>query len=107
MSYTAEKSAPNSGGRPDRPFHPKVVQRARDLSARFEIRIIPDDQSGCVGRVAELPTVFGCGETDDQALKATRELLQWALAYLIERGRSLPVPITAWFARLYLKIKEP
>jgi predicted RNase H-like HicB family nuclease len=69
-----------------------VVERARELSARYEIHIARDGESGYVGRVSELPTVFGCGATDAEALRATRELLQWALAYLIEQERPLPAP---------------
>lgn len=90
MSRTPAKSALSSVETPDRPFDPQVVERARGLSARYEIHVAPDGESGYVGRVAELPTVFGCGATDAEALRATRELLQWALAYLIEQDRPLP-----------------
>src|SRR4051794_24148464 len=92
MSHTPAKSAPSSAATLDRPFDPQVVERARDLSARYEIHIAHDGKSGYVGRVAELPTVFGCGTTDADAFRATRELLQWALAYLIEQDRPLPAP---------------
>ena len=76
----------------DRPFDPQLVERAHELSARYEIRVAPDGQAGYVGRVTEMPTVFGCGRTDAEALSATRELLKWALAYLIEQNRPLPTP---------------
>ena len=72
--------------------NPAVLKRARELSAAFSISISRDGRSGYVGRVSELPTVFGCGTTDVDALRATRESLRWALVYLIEGGRRVPSP---------------
>lgn len=92
MSNTLAKSAQNSGEAPDRPFEPHVVVRAQDLSARYVIQVAPNGDTGYVGRVAEMPAVFGLGETDAEALRTTRDLLKWALAYLIEQGRPLPLP---------------
>ena len=74
----------------DRPFDPRVVERAKSLADRYPVTVRRDGQ-GYVGTVAELPAVFGCGATSESALTATRDLLTWALAYLIEAGRD-PAP---------------
>ena len=82
----------NSAASPEVALDPAVIGRARELSARYSINVIRDDDFGYVGRVTEFPAVFGCGTTDSEALRSTRELLQWALAYLIEAGRPFPSP---------------
>jgi predicted RNase H-like HicB family nuclease len=92
MSRTPVKSAPPSGGVPDQPFDPKVVARAEELAARYEVRVRQDGPSAYVGTVIEVPTVFGCGASEAAAVQKTRELLKWALAYLLENGRTPPAP---------------
>jgi predicted RNase H-like HicB family nuclease len=74
------------------PFHPAVIERAHELAAHYEIRIARNGGAGYVGRVTELPAVAGHGQTDAEALRVTRELLQWAIAYLIEKSRPVPTP---------------
>ena len=91
MSTTPVRSAPSSGAAPDRPFEPAVVERARDLAGRYRIDV-REDPRGYVGTVAAMPTVFGCGPSRDAAMEQTRELLKWAIAYLIETGRTPPGP---------------
>jgi predicted RNase H-like HicB family nuclease len=70
-----------------------VIDQAQELSTRYSINVMRDGDYGYVGRVSEFPTVFGCGETDSEALRSTRELLKWALAYLIESDRPVPMPL--------------
>ena len=86
------KSPMNSAASAEVALDPAIIGRARELSARYSINVIRDDDFGYVGRVFEFPAVFGCGTTDSEALLSTRELLQWALAYLIEAGRPFPLP---------------
>ena len=90
MSPTPAKNAVNSAEARDRPFDAAVVERADALAARYriEVRRAPD---GYVGTVPEFPSVFGHGASEDAALHTTRDLLKWAIAYLIETGRT-PVP---------------
>ena len=92
MSRTPVKSAPDSAGAPDRPFDPKVVARAEALASRYQIKVKKDAPSAYVGTVTSLPTVFGCGTSKGAAVEKTRELLKWALAYLLEKGRTPPAP---------------
>ena len=92
MSNTREKNAVNFEETRDRPFDPNVVEQAAALAARFHIRI-RRDQHGYAGSVAELPSVFGHGKSKAAALDATRDLLKWAIAYLIEAGHP-PMPKT-------------
>jgi predicted RNase H-like HicB family nuclease len=69
-----------------------VVARAEELATRYQIRVRKDGPSAFVGTVNALPTVFGCGTSKAAALEKTRELLKWALAYLLEKGRTPPAP---------------
>src|SRR5688572_8891638 len=85
MSRTPEKSARDSAGAPDRPFDPEVVARAEQLAGRYQIQVKEDGPSAYVGTVHLLPTVFGCGASERAAVQKTRELLKWALAYLLEK----------------------
>jgi hypothetical protein len=91
-SKTRVKSAPPSEGGPGQPFDPSVVARAEELAARYHVRVRQEGHSAYVGIVAELPTVFGCGASEGAAADKTRELLKWALGYLIENGRTPPAP---------------
>jgi hypothetical protein len=67
-----------------------VVEQAQALAARYQIRLKRDSR-GYVGTVTKLPTVFGFGTSEKAALADTRRHLKWALAYLIEAGRT-PLP---------------
>ena len=94
MPGTPTRPAPSSGDAPDQPFEPAVVERARDLAGRYRIDV-REDSHGYVGIVAAMPAVFGCGPSRDAALEQTRELLKWAVAYLIDTGRNPPGPDSA------------
>ena len=90
MSSKHAKSVINSAETRDRPFHAETVRQADALAPRYEIRV-EADRHGFVGTVNSMPTVFGCGTSRDAALGSAREHLKWALAYLIETGRT-PTP---------------
>ena len=74
----------------DRPFDPKVVEQAAALAALYPIQI-RQDRAGYAGTVAAMPSVFGHGRFESAAIDETRDLLKWAIAYLIETGRT-PTP---------------
>ena len=90
MSQTREKGVVSFEEMRDQPFDPKVIEQAEVLAARYhdEIRQAAE---GYTGTVVELPSVFGYGPSENAALSTTRDLLKWALAYLIEAGRA-PTP---------------
>ena len=87
MSNRRVKSAARSEANRDRPFDAHVVEQAQALAARYEIRVERDSR-GYVGTVTELPTVFGFGTSQKAARTDARRHLKWALAYLIETGRT-------------------
>jgi predicted RNase H-like HicB family nuclease len=87
MSNRHEISAANSGETRDRPFEAQVVEQAQALAAHYQIRVERDSR-GYVGKVVDLPTVFGFGVSEEAAVHTTRDHLKWALAYLIENGRA-------------------
>jgi predicted RNase H-like HicB family nuclease len=71
----------------DRPFDGQVVEQAQNLAALYQVRIERDSR-GYLGKVVDLPTIIGFGTSEETALRTTREHLKWALAYLIETGRT-------------------
>jgi predicted RNase H-like HicB family nuclease len=87
MSLTHGRNVVSCEETRDQPFDPEVVTQAQALAARYhiDIRRVAD---GYTGTVTEFPTVFGHGPSEDAAMSTTRELLKWALAYLIETGRT-------------------
>lgn len=87
MSNMRAKNVVPSEETRNRPFDSKVIEQAAALAARYEIQI-RHDQDGYTGTVAELPSVLGHGPSHDAALAATRDLLKWAIAYLIETDRT-------------------
>jgi predicted RNase H-like HicB family nuclease len=93
VSNGNEITAANSGESRDRPFDAQVVEQARALAAHYQIRVERHSR-GYLGKVVDLPTIFGFGTSEDAALRTTREHLKWALAYLIETGRT-PSPGSA------------
>ena len=90
MSSMHAKGVVSSEVTRDRPFDPSVVEQAAVLAARYQIQI-RRDQHGYAGTVPELPSVFGHGSSEAAALDTTRDLLKWAIAYLIESGHA-PTP---------------
>ena len=87
MSNRPVKSAGRSSPNTDRPFDPRVVEQAQALAAQYQIRV-ESDSRGYVGTVTEFPTIFGVGVSEEAALSDARHHLKWALAYLIETGRT-------------------
>jgi hypothetical protein len=82
----------NSGKAPDRSFDASVVARAEELAGLYHIDVKREGSAPYVGRVVEMPTVFGCGGSRAAAAVETREMLKWALAYMLEKGRTPPKP---------------
>ncbi len=78
MSNRHEISAANSPETRDRPFDAQVVKQVRVLAARYQIRIERDSR-GYLGKVVDLPTIFGFGTSEEAALRTTREHLKWRL----------------------------
>ena len=87
MSNRHVISAASSGETRDRPFDAQVVEQAQALAAHYQIRVERDSR-GYVGKVVNLPTVFGFGMSEEAAKCTARDHLKWALAYLIEEGRT-------------------
>ena len=90
MSYTPEKGVARSGEMRDRPFDPKVISQAQGLAACYRVQT-HRESDGYIGTVSEFPAVRGFGTSEHDAVVSTRELLKWAIAYLIETGRT-PTP---------------
>ena len=75
----------------DRPFDKAILRRARAIADRYQI-ILQFEDGLYYGRGLELPTAMNHGRTPDECVKATRDILTTAVAYLIESGQTPPVP---------------
>ena len=75
-----------------RPFDPAILERARELARKYRIVLEPDDRCGYLGSSLELPNVYADAKTADACVEAVREALTATVAYLIESGKTPPVP---------------
>lgn len=91
---TTAKSKRKSSEAIDRPFDSAVLKQARAAAMRYGI-IIWQEQSQYLGSSIELPQCMGIGNTPDQCIRETRELIVSALARDIERGISPPAAATS------------
>lgn len=93
MSRKSTKSAAKATDLPlDRPFDPKVLERARAVANRYRIMLEADEDVGFVGSAVEMPHVYADGRTPDACVAATREALAAVAANQMERGQTPPAP---------------
>jgi predicted RNase H-like HicB family nuclease len=91
MSTTARRTKPRSRSKADvrRPFDPRVLARAREIAAGYQVVMWTEDGE-YYGRGVELPSTMGDGATPDACMKATREALTVTVAYMLEQGEAPP-----------------
>ena len=75
----------------DRPFDADILRRARQIADSYQI-VIQSEDGDYYGRGLEMPYVMNDGKTPDECVKATREALTVAVAYLLESGKAPPPP---------------
>ena len=85
------KSGKSSNKKIDRPFEPSILRRAKEIAERYQI-IIQEEDGEFFGRGLELPLVMNDGKTPADCIKATRQSLTSAIAYLLESGKTPPAP---------------
>ncbi len=90
MKSTREKSSLRGKG-VNRPFHPRLLTRARAIADSYHI-ILHFEDGEYYGRALELPTAMNDGKSPDECVKATREILTSTIAYLLEEGETPPMP---------------
>lgn len=77
----------------DRPFNREILRRAEEIARAYQI-IIHYEDGEYYGRGLELPNVMNDGRTPDECVRATREALVTAVAYLLEKGEIPPASAT-------------
>src|SRR5256885_6565157 len=87
MSAKSRKSSE----RIDRPFDKAVLRRAREIADQYQI-ILQFEDGLYYGRGLELPTAMNHGKTPDECVRATRDILTTAVAYMLESGETPPAP---------------
>src|SRR6266550_1866847 len=83
------RSSKSSRSRIDRPFDGNVMRRAQQIASKYQI-VIQEQGDGYLGRGLEMPLVMNDGKTPAECVKATRESLVSAVAYLLESGKRPP-----------------
>jgi predicted RNase H-like HicB family nuclease len=73
----------------DRPFPPAILRKARGIADTYQI-VLHEEDGEYYGRSVELPNVMNDGKTPDECVKATREILTTAVAYMLECGQVPP-----------------
>ncbi len=76
----------------DRPFDPGILEKAREIADKYRIVLEPHPDCGYTGTSLEMPGVMGDGQTADACVKHVREGLVVGVAYLLESGKTPPVP---------------
>jgi predicted RNase H-like HicB family nuclease len=77
----------------DRPFSAELLRTARSIAESYQI-ILHQEDGEYYGRAVELPNVMNDGATPDLCVKATRDILTTAIAYLLESGQVPPPAAT-------------
>jgi predicted RNase H-like HicB family nuclease len=75
----------------DRPFAPALLRRAREIADSYQI-ILHDEDGEYYGRGLEMPDVMNDGKTPDECVRATRDILTTAVAYMLEANQTPPPP---------------
>src|SRR5258708_1069969 len=88
---TSAKSKSSSKKAIDRPFEPALLRRAREIVEGDQI-ILHVEDGLYYGRGLERATVMNEGKTADACVRATRDIMTTAVAYMLESGQSPPSP---------------
>jgi len=75
----------------DRPFDPKIMRRAKEIAAGYQI-ILHYEDGAYYGRGLELPGAMDDGRTPDECVTNTRSALEALVAYMLEEGEVPPSP---------------
>lgn len=79
----------SSSGKIDRPFDRAILHRAGEIAQQYQI-ILHFEDGLYYGRGLELLTAMNHGKTPDECVRATREILTTAVAYMLESGQIPP-----------------
>ena len=98
MSTTAKprrrrspRSKRTSAGDLRRPFDAKVLARAREIVAGYQV-VMWSEGGEYFGRGVELPMTFGDGRTPDECMEHAREARVVTVASMLEPGEAPPPP---------------
>jgi predicted RNase H-like HicB family nuclease len=75
----------------DRPFEPKILKRAQEMSSRYQV-VLQFEDGEYFGRCLEMPLIMGDGKTADACVENVRQALAATLAYMLEEGQTPPSP---------------
>jgi predicted RNase H-like HicB family nuclease len=77
--------------RPDRPFDPHILDRARAIAEKYQVLLWFQDKEW-YGRGVELPDAMNDGKTSAECIANTRDIFVTTIAVMIEQGMTPPPP---------------
>lgn len=75
----------------DRPFDPRILKRAREIAAKYQV-IVAFEDGEWYGRGLELPGAHEDGKTPEECVRKTQEMFVTVVAYMLEAGENPPSP---------------
>src|SRR6266508_2721206 len=91
-------------GRIDRPFNPAIAKRAKQIVERYQV-VMRREEDGYFGRGLELPGALGDGATPAACLRSVKESMAALVAFMLERGESLPPPASEQTKLVQLNVR--
>ena len=76
-----------------RPFSRDVWIQAQELASRYQV-VVRFEDGEYYGRGLEVPGAMDDGKTPDRCVKKTQEAMAVAVAVMLERGQTPPLPIS-------------
>jgi predicted RNase H-like HicB family nuclease len=76
-----------------RPFSRETWFRARELASRYQVVVRLEDGE-YFGRGLEMPGVMDDGKSPDRCVKNTQTAMAVAVAVMLERGQTPPLPVS-------------
>jgi predicted RNase H-like HicB family nuclease len=89
MSAKSKNSPRTTAGAADRAFDPAILDRARNVAARYQV-ILRNEEGHWFGRGVELPDAHEDGTTPDECVAKCREMFVTVVAYMLEQGQVPP-----------------
>jgi len=91
-SRSAKRKRPLEDDPIRRPFDPKLIARAKVIAAKYQITLRQEEGHWFAVGVEE-PSTYGDGRTVAQAIRDVREALTVVVAYHLEKGEPVAVPL--------------
>ena len=97
------KGSRSTSRKNDRPFGKAIWDQARRIARQYRV-ILEREPGGFLARAIEMPNVMVHGSSPNQCEKKAREALCFAVATLIEQGRTPPLTVKKRAAQVNVRL---